>query len=105
MFVVRRSWFVVRGSWFVVRGSSFVARGSRMLERPQQVHQPRQLAFVEPSPCMADVDQISLLPFALSPSFVHPEEQRAEVRSRLPRLGPAADHELLFVDDFQLSPI
>ena len=33
------------------------------------------------------------------------EEQRAEVGATLPRLGPAADHELLLLVNFQLAPI
>jgi hypothetical protein len=38
-------------------------------------------------------------------SFIDAEQQRADVRSSTPGLGPAADHELLLERDLELSPI
>src|SRR6267378_671136 len=69
------------------------------LERLQQLHDARELFLVEPGAGMSRVDE------ALPVWIVDAEQQRAEVRARLPRLGPAADDELLFVDDLQLAPV
>ena len=38
------------------------------------------------------------------PAFLHAEQQRAEVLPRLARLGPAADDELLLLDELDLAP-
>src|SRR5207253_2421152 len=66
--------------------------------RLQELHHAGELFFVEARSRVTDVDQISVL-------VVHAEQQRPEVRPRLPRLGPPADDELLLVDDFQLTPV
>ena len=66
--------------------------------RLQELHHAGELFFVEARSRVTDVDQISVL-------VVHAEQQRAEARPRLPRLGPPADDELLLVDDFQLTPV
>src|SRR6267378_3953564 len=69
------------------------------LERLQQLHDARELFLVEPGAGMSRVDE------ALPVWIVDAEQQRAEVRARLPRLGPAADDELLLVDDLELAPV
>src|SRR4029434_2612589 len=38
-------------------------------------------------------------------SIVDAEQERAEVRPRMPRLGPSTDDELLFANDLQLPPV
>ena len=63
----------------------------------EPLHQTRELALVEAG---ADVSRVNKVTLA-----VHADEQRAEVRAGLPRLGPAADHEFLFVHDLQLAPV
>ena len=52
----------------------------------------------KPVPGMPDVRQ------ALLPVVVHAKQQRAEVLTRLPRLRPAADDELLLLDELELPP-
>src|ERR1041384_8678716 len=69
-------------------------RGERTLfrfERLEELHHARELLLVEAGARVTRVDERAVL--------VHAEQQRAEVRARVPRLGPAADDEFLLVDD------
>ena len=67
-------------------------RRRRDFERFQQLHQSSELALVEAGADVADVLERAAIEYA--------EQQRAEVGAALPRLGPAADHELLLLDEF-----
>src|SRR5262249_12267597 len=51
----------------------------------------------------ADVSDV--LQAALTAIVVDAEQQRAEVRARLARFGPAADDEFLFLMDLDLAPV
>src|SRR5206468_3789966 len=62
----------------------------------------RELLFIEARSGMADVNQGR---GTGGWGFVDAEQQRAEVRARLTRLGPAGDHELLLVDDLDFPPV
>jgi hypothetical protein len=73
-------------------------RALARFETFQHRHHPGQLALVEAGAGVPHVDQPSGI-------VVHAHEQRAEIRPRLPRLGPAADDELLFVEEFDLAPV
>src|SRR5262249_28365070 len=74
------------------------ARERRLLRLAllQQRRNPLELLLIESGAGVADVDEFAVL--------VDAEQQRAEVRARLPRLGPAPDNELLFVKQLDLAP-
>src|SRR5438093_5615349 len=67
------------------------------LERLEPLHHARELALGEARARVAHVDEVLAL--------VHAEQERAEVRAHLARLGPSADDELLFVQDLELAPV
>src|SRR6185295_10282851 len=67
------------------------------LERLQELHHLCQLLLVEAGAGVAGIDQVG--------AFVDAEQQRAEVRARAARLGPAADDELLLANELQFPPV
>src|SRR2546425_11742513 len=69
------------------------------LEWLEQLHHPRELFLIEAGAGMSRVDE------ALAVWIVDAEQQCPEVRARLSRFGPAADDELLLVDDLELAPV
>src|SRR6202790_4906942 len=76
-------------------GGRPIAEWTRLrFQRPEQLHQTPELALIEAGPRVTRVSEPT-------PVFVNAQEERAEVGACLPRLGPAADHELLLVDDLQ----
>ncbi len=66
-------------------------------ERLEQLEKPRQFLFVEAGADMTGIDERAAL--------VHAEKQRAEIQPGVPRLGPAADDEFLFLNDLELAPV
>ena len=70
-------------------------RGS--LQRFEQPHDALELEMVEAAACMAGILQAAIV--------VVPEEQRTERPPGGSRVGPSADHEFLFLNDLELSPI
>ena len=72
-------------------------RAFRHVPRSKEPGQPIQLRLVEAGADRSRPSQRSVI-------VVVADEQRAEVLPRLPRLGPAADDELLLLDEFELAP-
>src|SRR4051812_46586680 len=70
----------------------------RDFSRLQQLPYTLELSLVEAGSCVPDIrERLGLL-------IVNTQQQRAKVRPRLPRLGPAADDEFLFVHNLVLAP-
>jgi hypothetical protein len=74
----------------------FGKRGLIDRARLQQLRHARQLVRVESGASVADVLQ--------SVPFLHAEQERSEVLACLPRFGPTANHEFLFVVQLNLAP-
>ncbi len=82
-----------------VRFQPLPERGFSRFARLQQLHDARELLLVEARARMTGVRQ------PVGSRLEHAQQQRAEVRTCVPRLGPAADDEFLFMDDLQLAPV
>src|SRR5690242_2110960 len=72
-------------------------RTLRRFKRPEALHHALELAVVEAGAGVAGVDE--------RVAFIHAQQEGAEVFAGVARLGPAADDELLLVDDLQLPPV
>ena len=81
----------------LVRLRPFAERTCLRLERFQLCHDAGELGLVEAGADVADIHERTIV--------VDAQRQRAEMGACVPRLGPAADDELLLVDDFQLAPV
>src|SRR5689334_17470962 len=77
--------------WPLVRPWAVGKRAVLRFERFQQVHHALQLALVEAGPRVPDVYQTRGASHLVADGLVNAEQQRAEVRARLTRLGPSAD--------------
>jgi len=98
--------FRTRPVWPFVCLRPHAERALFRFEWLEELHHARQLAFVEAGAGMADVDQgFGMRGQGLVGHLIYPEQQRAEVRPRLARLGPPSDDEFLLVGDFDLAPV
>src|SRR5262249_37524317 len=80
----------------LIRLDAFGKRRLFRLPCFQQRRDTRQLLLIEAGACVTDIDELAV--------FVHAEQQRAEVRPRVARFGPAGDDELLLVLQLELAP-
>ncbi len=90
--------------WTFVRRQARRERRLGDLARLQQAPYSRELRAVEACSRVTDINQSAVGGRRSTVTFVHAQQQRAEVLARLPRFGPSADHELLFAKNLELVP-